>query len=486
MNKKIKNSLLTSIEEAAATEIIKTFDNYEVLVSRPLSVQRVSVIKYFCLDYWKVSSLCIPLPDGKDSILIEKKAHRRYKDFINWLLTGKNFYKHLADYEKQKKQLLKLGQKATKIRSDANSLYLFFSAWHKTLRSFSIYFISPFMVEDELYPLFMKGKKSADLITNISLPTKLFGYQKFQQKLVGNITKKDYSEIIKQYAWINEYSLKEKLLDENDIKNKRTEFLNKEMKKVIDGYPANLRHNQALYKKIIASLKGQESLMAEIINAYVNIRTERIEVYQMALVGARSFFAKLAELAKKKFPWFSYYDAISLTTEEIFSFLKNGDLPSQEHLDKRRNRQMVMFYKMSGKNLKQIFIYQDKLVKKIVARYLEADKSQSVIKGISVSTGLVRGRVRMVFGSQDFKEFQAGEILVSHFTSPEFMSVISKAGAIITDEGGVTSHAAIVSRELGKPCIVGTKVATKALKNGDLVEVDANKGAVRIIKQISN
>ena len=61
---------------------------------------------------------------------------------------------------------------------------------------------------------------------------------------------------------------------------------------------------------------------------------------------------------------------------------------------------------------------------------------------------------------------------------------MQKAGGIITDEGGITCHAAIVSRELGKPCIIGTKIATQILHDGDLVEVDADKGVVRIIERV--
>ena len=68
-------------------------------------------------------------------------------------------------------------------------------------------------------------------------------------------------------------------------------------------------------------------------------------------------------------------------------------------------------------------------------------------------------------------------------TRPEFIPLIRKAAAIVTDAGGILCHAAIVAREMKKPCIVGTKVATKAFKDGDLVEVDANKGVVKILKR---
>lgn len=67
-------------------------------------------------------------------------------------------------------------------------------------------------------------------------------------------------------------------------------------------------------------------------------------------------------------------------------------------------------------------------------------------------------------------------------TTPDYLPAMNKAAAFITDEGGVTCHAAIVAREIGKPCIIGTKFATKILKNGDMVEVDADSGVVRIMK----
>jgi len=67
-------------------------------------------------------------------------------------------------------------------------------------------------------------------------------------------------------------------------------------------------------------------------------------------------------------------------------------------------------------------------------------------------------------------------------TNPNMMPLIRKAKAIITDEGGITCHAAIISRELNIPCIIGTKIATKVLKDGDRVEVDADKGIVRKLK----
>src|SRR3989344_2104311 len=96
------------------------------------------------------------------------------------------------------------------------------------------------------------------------------------------------------------------------------------------------------------------------------------------------------------------------------------------------------------------------------------------IRGTTACWGKVQGRVKVIRDRNDFVKFQQGDILVAGMTRPEHVPLLKKAAAIVTNEGGITCHAAIVSRELNIPCIIGTKVATEVLKDGDLVEVNAN------------
>jgi len=104
------------------------------------------------------------------------------------------------------------------------------------------------------------------------------------------------------------------------------------------------------------------------------------------------------------------------------------------------------------------------------------------IKGICASQGKVKGVVRIVQKVHDLINVNEGDIIVTSMTRPEMVTAMEKAAAIVTDEGGITSHAAVVSREFGIPCIIGTKIATKFFKDGDKVEVDADKGIVRKLK----
>ncbi len=104
------------------------------------------------------------------------------------------------------------------------------------------------------------------------------------------------------------------------------------------------------------------------------------------------------------------------------------------------------------------------------------------LKGVIASRGdqpIVKGKVCIVVDPREVQSFEKGDILVAPMTSPDYVFLMKNSAAVVTDAGGLTSHAAIVSRELGIPCIVGTRVATKVLKDGDMVEVDADKGIVK-------
>lgn len=110
-------------------------------------------------------------------------------------------------------------------------------------------------------------------------------------------------------------------------------------------------------------------------------------------------------------------------------------------------------------------------------------KDVLTIKGAVAFPGIIRGEAKIIAGANDFTKFKEGDILVSSTTRPDYLTFMKMSAGFITNEGGMLSHAAILARELKKPCIIGTKIATKVLKDGDLVEVNANTGTVTILKR---
>lgn len=121
----------------------------------------------------------------------------------------------------------------------------------------------------------------------------------------------------------------------------------------------------------------------------------------------------------------------------------------------------------------------------IVDRFKFFTHDVSNIKFLQVdcaSSGKVRGKVSIINSVAEMQKMKEGNVLVSTATSPDLMPAIRKAVAIVTDTGDITCHAAIVFRELGIPCVIGTKIATRALNDGDTVNVDATHGKITLIK----
>jgi phosphohistidine swiveling domain-containing protein len=112
----------------------------------------------------------------------------------------------------------------------------------------------------------------------------------------------------------------------------------------------------------------------------------------------------------------------------------------------------------------------------------QAAGAGALLSGQIGCTGKARGRVRIVL-EPDASQIQEDEILVCPATTPDYLPLMQKSAAIVTDAGGILSHAAIVAREMGKPCLVATRSATTLLKTGQMVEVDCDEGVVRIMKE---
>jgi phosphohistidine swiveling domain-containing protein len=134
-------------------------------------------------------------------------------------------------------------------------------------------------------------------------------------------------------------------------------------------------------------------------------------------------------------------------------------------------------------------VYYDKKSRKIEVAYgapvvrlkdmLTRVEYTNELHGVGVHIGKVRGKVTLLKPYERKANIDDGSVIVSKMTTPDLITNMKRAAAVVTDEGGLTSHAAVICRELRIPCVVGTRVATKAFKDNDEVEVDADKGTVR-------
>ena len=111
----------------------------------------------------------------------------------------------------------------------------------------------------------------------------------------------------------------------------------------------------------------------------------------------------------------------------------------------------------------------------------EDKKEIKELKGQVAFKGKVRGIARVILDRRNANELKEGEILVTTMTSPEFVPAMKISSGVITNEGGILCHAAIMSRELRKPCVIGTKIATDLIKTGQEIILDANSGIITLL-----
>lgn len=162
-------------------------------------------------------------------------------------------------------------------------------------------------------------------------------------------------------------------------------------------------------------------------------------------------------------------DLLYFTENEILDYLKKHNIPNVEE----RKKSFVILYEDD----KIKTLEGDDAENFVKPYYEEENLEKDFVEGLVVSKGKnVKGKVCILKSPNEINKMNEGDILISPMTSPDYILAIKKASAIITDEGGLTCHAAIVSRELNIPCIVNTKIATKVFKDNDLIEVDAEKG----------
>ena len=252
-----------------------------------------------------------------------------------------------------------------------------------------------------------------------------------------------------------------------------------------------LEKEQVLSQKNLDEIKGkQKALLEKITNDDLSdylMVFQRFGEYRFRLkpgyagieVLSLLMLSRIGELAGM-----SVHDLHELLTiQDLFHFLETGKLPTQEILEQRKKCRVIAVHN------KKMHILQGEegidFINKTIFKKERNLQTTGILQGMIACQGLVRGKVRVILSTkldeihEIEKTFQQGDILVTHNTQPNMVPLMKKAGAIVTAQGGIISHSAIVSREFNIPCIVGIDSVTLYLKDGDYIEVDATKGIVR-------
>lgn len=234
---------------------------------------------------------------------------------------------------------------------------------------------------------------------------------------------------------------------------------------------------EEIFNKFEGSDKSKLKEYCHLLQKIAVTRFEIKHCWSGAEILCLDFLKNISKRLGLNFETFFY----SYNFSDIFNYFKTGRKLSENEIKDRLEYSTIHY-----NHDKLTYLYGQK-AKEYFSNKYSINKLSTSLKGLTANQGNVVGRVKVIKVS-DFHElekessnFKKGDILVTTMTSPGMVTIASKAAAIVTDEGGICSHAAIISRELKIPCIVGTHYATNMFKDGDIIEVDANKGIVRII-----
>src|SRR3989344_2362303 len=336
---------------------------------------------------------------------------------------------------------------------------------------------------DDVADFLGKIRDTASFIMSYYFLTQPQRFYKFDEEMKTYPDQyKKLEKIIKELGFLNWGLLGGELINEDHVKKEVGELISDE-KKLADEIKkmGDLTSQIETRNHLLKNNKSKEAQMADIMG-YSSVLRFDLQTCMLCIVKYADNFIKLAQ------------EKYSLTADEIASYhfdeiielIKNGKKQNSDVLAERQKGFLTVWTQEEIKN----YIADDahSQIKDLLEFRANEIKTTQEVKG-SVASWPDKNQVKITgkafvltsaFDSEEeLKKFQDGDILVATQTHPNLVPQMKKAIAIVTDEGGITCHAAIVSRELGKPCIIGTKLSSKIFKTGDIIELDLKNGIVK-------
>ena len=393
------------------------------------------------------------LVKNKDNIdfFISEKDYSEFNDYYESMINSK-FFRLLKDYISNVEIILDKMDNLTKDvsnLSDKELVNLLKKLINLRIRTYPLlWYVVIF--EERLENLYQKKVKHYNIDPNIFYEiTRPTFIDREIEDLKKVKTEEDLKRHTAKYSYIPMYDL--------DYEPYSIEFFREKLKSINSLEHKDFVKNKKDVEKALSIIDKEDRLFFEFFSYIVWCKEERSSYRSRDSSYLRRIFDEISKRTKLPIS-----NLVNISYEELFSLILTKKYP-----DKR----LYGFF-AHGHN-------KDYLYKEDVENLYAKNNLGNVVKGIPANPGLVKGRAVIVLSSKDIHKVKEGDILISPVTRPDFVMSMKKVKAVVTDEGGLISHAAIVSRELGKPCVVGTKNATKVFRDGDLVEVDANKGVVR-------
>lgn len=333
------------------------------------------------------------------------------------------------------------------------------------------------------------SNSSRELITHPLYTSYVQKQNEFLIKLIKNLPQFDISLLEQGEAKISNYKkipllLEKHLLDWGwSLTNYNSQYiptLNELLEATIITY-RNLKREEEIIKDNFAKREKKEKILShssqeiknitQLLDIVIELRDQRKAFWLKVALDLKEWFRKISPVYSLKsddLMWLTWEEQCQLSNDQKDYFLRI--------IEKRKNDCVVLY----GYQRKRAVVITGLEARKLINFFLHQERKKE-LKGTTACSGYAIGKIRNINSSKDFSTFLEGEILAASHTTPDYVPIMRKAKAILTERGGITSHAAIVSRELKIPCIVGIKGLFNNFKDGENVEVDSDQGTVKSV-----
>ncbi|MFC1621835.1 PEP-utilizing enzyme [Patescibacteria group bacterium] len=404
------------------------------------------------------------------------------------------FAKDLADRCREDgEELIAETQKTTRLdlpNLTEKQLHSALNKIHELFLHFMPYYVIPHAIEKAIESELGERILDREVKEKLIEPVSIISDEQVDELELASLVKKGgwtqknkrkLSTLTKKYCWLPMMALHHKPFNSTHFKKIIGELVvsMKNPKKELLKLQEQEKEREEDLENTLNNIEADEELrnLVSITQSYLSLRTYRVNItkkfhyYHLPLLN---------EISKRI--GIKQEDIAFLTYPEILESLK--DNKRRKKLNQLINKRRVGFVNITWKGKTRVISGVKDIIQAIEQYNIRAEDPtiRKVVKGNPACRGKVTGTVKVVKKLSELEKVTKGDILVARMTTPDYMIAINRAAAIVTDEGGITCHAAIVSREYNLPCIVGTRNATHILGDGDLVEVDADEGIVRVVE----
>lgn len=408
-------------------------------------------------------------PNGKN-----REIYLTLEDYQNqWTALENHYINKINNFILYTKELLNAGKKFVKKCKEFSKnvsilnnkdLVKRYKEFEKEFVKYFIYLWSSFILNElittkitvAIEELSLNKEEKHELLVYATQPIMLASIMLLAQEAKT----KNIKQLTKDFIWITTLNIYDNPATEEDIKNRISD-----------------KENKITKPSTFSKLSNNIQLLVEASRNNAYIKDRRDDYRRM---GTYYIIPLYEEIGKR----------LNLTRKEL-SFLtpneiENGLLRRTEFLKEKANKREEHGFMMWWHNNKLDFEDDLSKINKIKDKLGISDKIEKEVgefKGVIGCKGRIIGKIKVITTVKELNKIQKGDIMVAVTTNPDYLPGMERASAFVTDEGGMTCHAAIVAREMKKPCIVGTKIATLVLKDNDEVEINANHGVIRVIKK---